>query len=95
MVNMFTLRVIDRGLSPNQVNPKTKICICYFSAKHGALSELKTGWPRIRIICASGATFLTCGRLLSQGDYTKKIPIKLVDIVQNGHQHLIEMLLVL
>jgi hypothetical protein len=23
MVNMFTLRVIDQGLSPNQVNPKT------------------------------------------------------------------------
>ena len=60
MVNMFTLRVIDQGLSLNQVNPKTKICICYFSAKHGALSELKTGWPRIRIICANGTTFLTC-----------------------------------
>ena len=57
MVSMFAS--LDRGFEPLWGKTKDfKIGICCFSAKHAALRR-KTGWLRIRIMCLSGATFLT------------------------------------
>ena len=40
---------------------------CCFSAKHAALRKIaKTGWLGIRIMCPSGATYLTVGCCFSE-----------------------------
>jgi hypothetical protein len=59
MVSVFVSSALDHGFEPLWGKTKDfKIGICCFSAKHAALRR-KTGWLRIRIMCLSGATFLT------------------------------------
>jgi hypothetical protein len=61
MVSVLTSSAVDRGFEPRSGQTKNyKIGMCCFSAKHAALRrKSKTGWLGIRIMCPSGATFLS------------------------------------
>jgi hypothetical protein len=61
MVSMFDSSAVDRGFKSRSGHTTVyKIGICSFSAKNAPLRR-QAGWLGIRIMCPSGATYLTAG----------------------------------
>jgi hypothetical protein len=68
MVSVLASSVIDRGLESRSGQSKDyEIGICCFSAKQAVLRrKSKTGWLRIRILCLTGATYLSADCCFSE-----------------------------
>jgi hypothetical protein len=61
MVSVFDSSAVDRGFKSRSGHTTVyKIGICSFSAKNAPLRR-QAGWLGIRIMCPSGATYLTAG----------------------------------
>jgi len=65
---VLSSNVVDRGCEPQSCQTKDyKIGICSFSAKHTTLRrKTKTGCLRIRVICPSGALYLSTNCCFSE-----------------------------
>jgi hypothetical protein len=68
MVSVLALSVVDIGFEPRSGQTKDyKIGICCFSAKHAALRSKSKDWlARFRIMCPSGATYLSADCCFSE-----------------------------
>ena len=68
MVSVLASSVIDRRLESRSGQSKDyEIGICCFSAKQAVLrGKSKTGWLRIRILCLTGATYLSADCCFSE-----------------------------
>ena len=60
MFSMFASSAIYRGFEPRSGQTKDcKIGICCFAAKHTAFRRKSKDWLGIRIMCSSGAIYLS------------------------------------